>query len=83
LDRWRDEHADGDELLLRRVVNWIESRQEDPYQGMRRERGFDNLWFGAIPGTRRAGSVVTGSYFIRERDHVVVCSSIATLGEPV
>ena len=31
------------------VTEWILTRAADPYQGVRREAGFDNLWFGAVP----------------------------------
>lgn len=30
---------------------WILSRLDDPYDGVRRESGFDDLWYGVVPGT--------------------------------
>jgi hypothetical protein len=50
LDEWIDlEHPE--DWLRVIVVNWVLSRIDDPYVGMRREGGFANLWFGVIPGT--------------------------------
>ncbi len=73
-----------DALLQQVVLAWIVDRVTNPYQGVRREPDFDNLWFGTIPNTYDATDhVVTGSYFIYETEHVVVCNSIATLRTPI
>jgi hypothetical protein len=59
------------------------SRFDDPYQGVHREPGFENLWYGAVPETRHDGDqVVVCSYWIEERTRTVRCDSIATLGLP-
>lgn len=65
------------------IFNWLLGRAEDPYQGVARQPGFDNLWQGFIPRTHHRKCVVVGSYFIFERDRRIVCNSIATLGWPV
>ena len=66
------------------VTAWAVTRFDDPYQGMRREPGFDNLWFGAIPATLHGnGMVVCSSYWILEADHTVRCNEFATLALPV
>jgi hypothetical protein len=73
-----------DARLQRVVLVWIVNRQTHPYMGVRRESGFDNLWFGAILGSRQASDqVVTCSCFVYEAEHVIVCNSIATLSSPV
>jgi hypothetical protein len=82
LDAWVDlEHPVDDLRLL--VTAWILSRFDDPYAGVRRERGFSNLWFGVIPRSGHGtGLVVTCSYWIEETTHAVRCDSIATLSWP-
>jgi hypothetical protein len=64
------------------VVDWIATRYEDPYQGVARQAGFDNLWWGPVPRTYRAGAVVTCSYWIIERDGVVRCDLFGTHNVP-
>lgn len=79
LDAWDSQERPEEDLRVR-VTTWIMSRIDDPYQGVRREAGFDNLWFGVIPDSANlAGEVVVCSYFVWEREHSVVCSSIASL----
>lgn len=81
LDVWIElEKPDQD--LINDVLAWLIARADDPYQGVAREPGFDNLWHGRIPGTSRAGATVVCSYFIVEREHVVRCNAIATLNWP-
>lgn len=82
LDRWAAQEQPSDELR-RLVIGWIFSRYDDPYEGVRREPGFENLWFGAVTGTRRAGRVVACSYFIYEASRTVSCGSFATLTWPI
>lgn len=60
------------------------TRFDDPYHGVRREKGFANLWFGPIPGSADgSGTVVACSYWIEEETHTVRCDSFATLNEPL
>lgn len=67
LDAWAEqEKASGDLTLL--VTDRVMSRYDDPYSGVRRERGFDNLWFGPVPGTEdERGRVVVGVALAEER----------------
>lgn len=48
LDLWIDVE-DPDEQVRWAVGGWIQSRLEDPYRGVERVAGFDNLWFGPVP----------------------------------
>ncbi|MCK9921237.1 hypothetical protein MXD61_04850 [Frankia sp. AgPm24] len=82
LDLWIDVEAPSDELR-RLVTSWIFTRTDDPYQGVRREAGFPNLWFGAIPRSARGEQVVCCSYWIEDGAHRVVCDSFGTLNRPV
>lgn len=83
LDRWATEESPDLDLKLT-VTAWILSRADDPYQGVRREPDFENLWFGPVPATRHGrNQVVCCSYRIIERDRTVVCDSFATLSLPV
>jgi hypothetical protein len=83
LDRWETlEHPRDDVRIV--VTRWIFSRFDDPYQGVRREPGFGNLWFGPVPGTLTTlGRVVVCAYWILETDHSVRCDSFATLNLPL
>ena len=82
LDIWISrEDPDADLRLV--VAEWILTRFDDPYQGVRREPPFDNLWFGLVPGSRRGDLVVTCAYWILEREHTVRCDSFATLRLPI
>ena len=47
LDEWIDVEGPGDWLRML-VGNWVLSRIDDPYGGLRRESHFDNLWFGVM-----------------------------------
>ena len=83
LDAWAEQEKAGTDLQIL-VLSWVMSRSEDPYQGVQRAEGFDNLWFGAIPETEDGrGQVVTCSYSIEELVQRVVCNSFATLGMPL
>jgi hypothetical protein len=82
IDRWVQREAPNDDIRLR-VLDWIMGRHDDPYQGMRREEGFPNLWFGAIPCTESGWAVVTCSYWIHERVRVITCNDICTLNQPL
>lgn len=83
LDAWAERESPSQDL--RNVVTeWILTRYDDPYQGMRREKGFPNLWFGTVPNTADgAGNVVVCSYWIEESRRVVRCDSFATLSQPL
>ncbi len=82
-DLWADQEKPADKLR-QLVLAWIFTRIDDPYQGVRREPGFPNLWFGPVPSSEHGEwSVVCCSYWIEERDHVVRCDSFATLNRPV
>jgi hypothetical protein len=83
LDAWIDlEQPDRDLRLM--VTAWILTRYTDPYQGVRREPGFDNLWFGKIPrAVDLDDKQVVCSYFIFERARVVRCNDFASLSWPV
>ena len=54
LDHWISLESPDDDLRLV-VTAWVLTRFDDPYQGVRREPGFANLWFGPIPGSVQAG----------------------------
>ena len=63
LQRWVEDEAPAVDLRVV-VADWIFSRYDDPFSGVSREPGFDNLWVGPVPGTRRGGTVVVCSYFV-------------------
>jgi hypothetical protein len=64
------------------VRAWLLSRLDDPYHGVRREPGFENLWSGVVPSTHRGWTVVVCSYFVFEAMGTVRCNSLATLNLP-
>jgi hypothetical protein len=82
LDLWleRDQPIPG---IVMNVGEWIMTRSDDPYQGVRREAGFPNLWRTAVPSSQRDGTAVYCAYWIKERDRMVVCENIATLHLPI
>jgi hypothetical protein len=80
--QWVETERPDRELQLV-VFDWIYTRYDDPYQGVRREPGFENLWFGAIPNTSRGDTAVQCAYFIAEAQRLVKCDSFATLGLPI
>jgi hypothetical protein len=82
LDLWAENETSSDDLRFI-VTEWIITRQDDPYQGVRREPGFDNLWFGVIPDSQDGkGRIVTCAYWIQEATHTLRCDSFATLHWP-
>ena len=82
-DLWTERESPSDDLRVV-VTEWIVGRQDDPYRGVRREPQFENLWFGAVPGSDDGGGrVVVCSYWIVETQHLVRCNSFATLGLPL
>lgn len=83
LDHWINTESPSEDLRLT-VTAWVLTRYDDPYQGMRREPGFDNLWFGPVPRSQHNQTyVVVCSYWIEEQPHTVRCDSIATLTLPL
>ncbi len=83
LDQWVARESPADEVRLL-VTAWIMSRYDDPYQGVRREGKFPNLWFGPVPESQdRTGRVVACSYWIDEVNHTVRCDSFDTFYLPL
>jgi hypothetical protein len=73
LDVWIESQRPSADLCLT-VTAWILTRYDDPYQGVQREPGFDNLWFGEIPRTRHgAATAVACSYWIFASRGAVRC----------
>jgi hypothetical protein len=71
----------GDLELM--VLLWIHARARNPYEGVRREPGFDDLWWGKVPGSAdNLGRVVTCAYFIHEADDTVQCAMFGWLSGP-
>jgi hypothetical protein len=83
LDAWAERESPTDDLRMV-VTAWVLSRYDDPYQGVRRENGFPNLWYGPVPNSGDgAGRVVVCSYWIMESSRTVRCDSFATLSLPL
>jgi hypothetical protein len=79
LDAWVERESPADDIRYA-ATSWILTRYDDPYQGVRRENRFPNLWFGAIPNTGHGlGYVVGCAYWIDEATRTVECDSFATL----
>jgi hypothetical protein len=81
-DEWCGLEAPDTELRTS-VLAWVMTRAEDPYEGVQRQPGFANLWFGRIPQTQREWEMVVCSYWVFEQSHTVRCDIIATLNSPV
>ena len=81
-DEWAD-HENTDDALRVAIYDWIFTRAEDPYLGVRREPNFANLWYGVVPQTQREWEVVVCSYWILESEQAVKCDRFATLKWPV
>jgi hypothetical protein len=70
--------------VIRNVRDWIRSREVDPFAGVRIVPGFDDLFFGIVPGTMGDdGWVVTCSYWVIRADSVVRCDVLSTASWPV
>lgn len=82
LDRWIAQEEPSEYVRVT-VTAWILTRCDDPYQGVRRERRFANLWYGPVPGSDEGDTVVQCAYWIEEADRIVRCDSFATLSRPV
>jgi hypothetical protein len=82
LDRWI-ELSEPDQDLRLVVTDWVLSRAQHPYRAVRRETGFDNLWYGTVPQSRHGDDLaVMCSYWIYERERLIRCESIASLALP-
>jgi hypothetical protein len=82
LDRWVEQECPPQEVRIAATA-WIFTRCDDPYQGVRREPQFENLWYGPIPDTDVGDTVVQCAYWINERTRTVRCDSFATLSRPL
>ena len=83
LDAWIA-HESPTEDLRYIVTEWILTRFENPYQGVRRDGDLPNLWFGRVPDSHDGtGQVVVCSYWIEESKHTVRCDNFATLTLPL
>jgi hypothetical protein len=83
LDAWIELEQPSDDLRIL-VTAWVLTRFDDPYADVRREPSFDNLWFGAVPGSVHGqGCVVVCSYWVHEGQRTVRCDSVATLNLPI
>jgi hypothetical protein len=81
-DAWVGLESSSDDLRFV-VLEWIFTRRDDPYQGVKWKTGFDNLWFGQVPNSQGGcGHVVTCSYWIQESNRTVRCDNFGTLGLP-
>jgi hypothetical protein len=81
LDDWaRRENPDEDVRLI--VAAWAFGRQQDPYQGMGREQGHPNLWFGIVPDTATNDDAVTCTCIIDARLRIVWCDNFTALPLP-
>jgi hypothetical protein len=82
IDAWARRGSPHPDLLLI-VLPWVMERSEYPYRGVRREPGFDNLWFGGIAGSEDAeGRIVVCSYWVFDELRLLRCNSVATLSAP-
>jgi len=83
LDLWVVQEQPDDPLRTL-VTAWILLRFDDPYEGVVREPGFANLWYGAIPGSlHNSDHVIVCAYWIMEGSRTVVCESFASLSLPL
>jgi hypothetical protein len=84
-DEWADwETPRPPDDMRYAVLSWLLTRGDNPYEGVKRAEGFDNLWYGMVPGTEHGdGKVVVCSYWIIEAERRVRCESFAVLGLPI
>jgi hypothetical protein len=82
-DSWVERESPTDDLRVI-VMDWILTRDDDPYQGVRREEGIPNLWFGRVPNSYDgSGHVVVCSYWIKEVTRTVCCDNFGSLSLPL
>jgi hypothetical protein len=80
---WVREYAPSLPVLLT-VRDWLRSREENPFAGIRYVHGFDNYLFGVIPGTMGDdGRVVTCTYWVFREDWTVRIDMLSTASWPV
>jgi hypothetical protein len=82
LNSWAQRENPSKELR-KIVARWAFNQHEDPYQGVSRQPGFPNLWFGEVPGTRAEGAAVTCTYWIEVATHTVKWDNFTTLNLPL
>lgn len=83
LDLWVDDAKPPADLVIA-VATWIQSRMDDPFDGVERVEGFEDLWFGAVPASDDGiGNVVTCSYWITVSTHTVRCDLFSTSTWPI
>jgi hypothetical protein len=70
------------EHLRKAVGRWAFQQHEDPYQGVHRQPGFPNLYFGEVAGTRHKGAALSCTYFIEVTTHSVKWDNFTTLNLP-
>ncbi len=81
-DEWTARESPSDDLRII-VISWVMTRYDDPYQGVRRESDYPNLWFGVVPWSgHHGGSVVVCAYWIEAATRTVRCDSFATFRVP-
>lgn len=70
---------DAEAAIRITVLNWVFTRQEDPYSGAVREPGLGNWWRARIPNTMDGHrEMVYCTYQIFEDLRVVYCRGFAT-----
>ena len=68
----------------RDVREWLRSREEDPFAGIRYVPGIEDYFFGVVPGTMGTdGRVVTCAYWVQRDDRIVRVDMISTVSWPV
>ena len=66
------------------ILEWAFTRGDDPFAGVQREPGNDNLWHGTIPRSWDGkGHVIHCSYWVYVASNTVVCNSYGLLSWPV
>lgn len=78
LDLWISQES-PDQDVLNQVLVWMQSRMDDPFEGVQREENFPNMWWAWIPRTSYQGTAVLCSYFVFAETREVHCKSLATL----
>jgi hypothetical protein len=83
MDLWVDDAKPTADLVIV-VATWIQSRMDDPFDGVERVEGFEDLWFGAVPASDDGiGNVVTCSYWIKVSTRTVRCDLFSTSTWPI
>ncbi len=84
LDEWIERESPNQDLIIA-VTAWTLSRMEDPYESLRRDPGFANLWFGKVPRTYDPDTrtAIACTLFVDEQSHEVKIDRFARLGVPI